>query len=279
MINIATLATCHNRIEFTRSSLTSLYNQIDNQKIFSFTHIIVDDGSTDGTLDMISKEFPEVRVIKGDGNLYWAGGMRLGWENISNTLDFDYLFAYNDDVTFQLDAISSLINALSRISSKVPGKSTVITGDFKDPNSDCLTYGGLVRNSICNPLSFQTDTRGALDPIKVDTVNMNGCLIGADVLNEIGFLASYFVHGGADLEFGLRAAKAEKLMVLRLPKVLGFCERNPPLQLRGSIKDKWAKLRSEKCQPVAQRYIFYKKYGGIFWRWFYIRYYLKAFIL
>ena len=86
MINIATLATCHNRIEFTRSSLTSLYNQIDNQKIFSFTHIIVDDGSTDGTLDMISKEFPEVRVIKGDGNLYWAGGMRLGWENISNTL-------------------------------------------------------------------------------------------------------------------------------------------------------------------------------------------------
>ena len=277
MVKIVTLATCHNRVEKTHAALSSLHNQTNEEINFDLTHVIVDDASSDGTADMILNNFPKVSVVNGDGNLFWAGGMRLGWDNICRSLEFDYLFVYNDDVIFEPDAISSLLNGISPISSSQNQRSIIITGDFRDPNSGHKTYGGLIRDSKLNPLSFKIDNRHSKEPIYIDTLNMNGCLIGKDVLDKIGFLAPYFVHGGADLEFGLRASKTNGIKVLRLSKKIGLCERNPQLYLTGSVKDKLLKLCSEKCQPLKQRYKFYKKYGGLLWPYYFIRYYLKAF--
>lgn len=42
--------------------------------------ILIDDGSTNGIGDRIRIEFPEVTMIRGDGNLWWAGGMKVGME-------------------------------------------------------------------------------------------------------------------------------------------------------------------------------------------------------
>lgn len=43
--------------------------------------IVVDDGSSNGVSDRVACEFPEVKVIRGDGNLWWAGGMKLGMKH------------------------------------------------------------------------------------------------------------------------------------------------------------------------------------------------------
>jgi glycosyltransferase involved in cell wall biosynthesis len=40
--------------------------------------IVVDDGSTNGISQKIQDRFPGVEVLTGDGNLWWAGGMRMG---------------------------------------------------------------------------------------------------------------------------------------------------------------------------------------------------------
>lgn len=40
--------------------------------------IVVDDGSTNGVSQKIQDRFPGVEVLTGDGNLWWAGGMRMG---------------------------------------------------------------------------------------------------------------------------------------------------------------------------------------------------------
>lgn len=64
----------HNRKAFTRACLISLQNQTWQQ----FRVVVVDDGSTDGTREMLAVEFPSVTVLRGDGNLFWTAAINLG---------------------------------------------------------------------------------------------------------------------------------------------------------------------------------------------------------
>lgn len=43
--------------------------------------VIIDDGSTNGMVETLKERFPEVGVLRGDGSLWWGGGMRLGMEH------------------------------------------------------------------------------------------------------------------------------------------------------------------------------------------------------
>jgi len=63
-----------NRKEYTRACLQSLREQTTK----TYKAIIVDDGSTDGTEQMLKDEFPEVVILKGDGGLFWTAGVNLG---------------------------------------------------------------------------------------------------------------------------------------------------------------------------------------------------------
>jgi GT2 family glycosyltransferase len=76
---IAVLITCHNRRDKTLKCFEALYKQesIEDLRLQVY---LVDDGCTDGTAEAIIAEFPETRILKGSGSLYWCGGMRLAWE-------------------------------------------------------------------------------------------------------------------------------------------------------------------------------------------------------
>jgi len=104
---------------------------------------------------------------------------------------------------------------------------------------------------------------------------MNGCLIQAKLLKKVGFLEEYFVHGGADLEFGLRTDR-EGGACYQSSKFIGICPLNPKTSFGVGLLNRWEKAISAKCQPLAQRYRFYKEYGGHFWLFYFIRYYLKV---
>jgi GT2 family glycosyltransferase len=94
----------HNRIDFTVGCIKSLKKQTAK----GFKIVVVDDGSTDGTSDVISKSFPDVTLLKGDGNFWWSGAANLGIKYALKN-DFKYVICLNNDTEVMPDYIEKMI--------------------------------------------------------------------------------------------------------------------------------------------------------------------------
>ena len=101
----------HNRKRFTKECIQSLQNQTYTDHRI----IIVNDGSTDGTGEMLETEFPEVIVLHGDGNLFWTKAINLGIRKALE-LGADYIFTLNNDTV----ATSDLLEKMMEWAAKTP---------------------------------------------------------------------------------------------------------------------------------------------------------------
>lgn len=274
MTRIVALATCHNRVKMTCRSLKCLREQVFDEPV-DLHFVLVDDGSTDNTLERVRSEYSEVKVIQGDGALFWAGGMRFGWREVVENESFDYLFVYNDDCLFEPHAIQTLLSDIRQMQENSNSVGGLVAGAFLDEKEGQFSYGGYVRDSKLNPLRFKRILPLGNRPFQVDSINMNGCLIEHKLLKNIGFLGEYFVHGGADLEYGLRVGRRGGVCY-QSSKYIGVCPRNPAMHFGIGLLTRWKNATSAKGQPLAQRYRFYKEYGGRFWVYYFVRYYLKV---
>jgi GT2 family glycosyltransferase len=264
-MHIVALTTCHNRRDLTLASLGDLHTQ-DLPANVSLSITIVDDGSTDGTAEAVRDSYPGVEIIKGDGNLYWAGGMRHGWEKSVQHQKFDALFVFNDDIRLNKNALNELIDT-NRYVRKHYGPLNVISGAFTDLNGGIITYGGFRRSSIWHPLRFEIVTPTGV-PFQIDTLNMNGALVSSEALHKVGFLARYFRHGGADLEFGLKLRKTGGSVWLT-PSTIGKCDRQltefKPTDQRLSFREQYQCITGVKRLWPSERAHFFHDHAGLFW--------------
>ncbi len=262
---VAALACCKDRKELTLLSLSDLHQQQRNM-VNELSIFLIDDASSDGTSDAVAYKYPDVTIIPGDGNLYWAGGMRHGWDRTLYKEKFDYLFVFNDDIRLHSFALSHLIH----VARKWPNvdQPLAVVGSVVDPSTGKTSYGGWRRSSRWHPLKFGhlIDPNGEVQ--QADVFNMNAALISRRALESIGFLAPYFVHSGADLEFGLRLREAGGV-ILVAPGVVGTCKPNPISDARQplprSIIGRLQYLSDPKREPLRQRWEMYRHHGGAFW--------------
>ena len=82
----------YNKIDFTKNCLSSIYDNMSTNNLFI---VIVDNGSTDGSYDIIKDLFPEVFIIKNQTNMgcsfSWNQGKeqrRFSNRNVVTLLDF-----------------------------------------------------------------------------------------------------------------------------------------------------------------------------------------------
>lgn len=263
--SVAVLMTCHNRRERTLQCLGSLpWSEFPELHVY-----LVDDGSNDGTADAVAL-YPNVHLIKGTGDLYWAGGMALAMTTaVSDDPDF-YLWL-NDDVVLEPHALNVLLGvAGSRAAC------CIVVGSTTDDGSN-TTYGGYRRKGR-RPRALER-VPPTLAPVPVDSFNGNIVLIDRTAFQQVGLIDGGYRHGYADHDYAYRAVKAG-VPILLAPGHLGICERNQHrpewLSSEAALRDAYRALLNPKGMPIAGTVRFYRRHAGRLWFAWAVGSYLKA---
>ena len=206
MINV--IIPVHNRIKYTVECIRSLKKQdcISKLKIF-----LIDDGSTDNTKNIINSKFPEVKIFKGNGNMFWGGAVNYG---IKQVLKFskknDWILLVNNDVELETNAISNLIKNSVKYNRKVIAGA--LTVSFKNKKK-IIKSGTLVKSWIFNVTSHQFSglnfkSLKYKQPVKVDLLTGRCLLHPVEIFKKVkNYDSKNFPHYGADDEFSMRVKK------------------------------------------------------------------------
>jgi GT2 family glycosyltransferase len=269
-MRIAVLMTCHNRCNKTLACLKSLFDQKLPENITIIVYL-VDDGSTDGTSEAIASTFPQVRILGGNGSLFWAGGMRMAWAEALKG-GYDAYLWLNDDTLLLPGALCTLCRTEEHARSALR-RSAIIAGSCRDPKTKEHTYGGLTRRSprvrLANKPVLPTN-----QPILCDTMNGNIVLVPEDIVDRLGFLGAEFMHFTGDTDYGLRARQTGIPVVLA-PGYIGECTghsqpapwTDPATPLAVRIRN----LCSPKGLPPRQWFIYVRRHTGWQWPFYFVK--------
>nr|WP_294941955.1 glycosyltransferase [uncultured Mucilaginibacter sp.] len=250
----AVLITCYNRKEKTIGFLHSLTGQEGFDRLSPDIYVL-DDGSTDGTAVAVATNFPNVKIVAGNGSLFWAGGMRAVWCHAITQKHYDIFLLYNDDVVLTDSSLLRLLDSYHGVSSK----GTVMVGSTLSPLSNTMSYGGHALYNIKHAAYYSlTPQEWGTRPCHLG--NANVFLVDAATITKIGIFCDAYTHYLADYDYTLTAFKAG-LNVLVAPGYYGYCEDDHGVNWltgRHSLKKRIAYLYSPKGLAYKE-YLFYIK--------------------
>jgi GT2 family glycosyltransferase len=194
-VRVAAAVVTYNRRDVLRSSLAALHTQTRPLDDI----IVVDNGSSDGTAEMVAAEFPAVRIVPMSENTGAAGGfaecLREG-----EARGHDWAWVFNDDDTPAPDALATMLDAAAHVSPRAG----IIACGRTDGAGGFYPLGAHWNGRHQHvPL---TDPAGA--PFRLDVVTFSGTLVASQLVRDIGVPRTDFFMMVEDLEYCLRARRA-----------------------------------------------------------------------
>jgi GT2 family glycosyltransferase len=226
---------------------------------------LVDDGSTDGTSESVKDWFPAVHLIRGSGNLYWTGAMRVAFQAATSADTpggFTHYLWLNDDTMLEEDALERMTSTHHRMKEQMEAE-LIVVGSVVDPESGRTTYGGIRR---LEPLPFIYRLGPSDTPRRCHTMHGNCVLVPAAITETVGNLDEALTHGRGDLDYGLRATGAG-FTVWTSPGVLGTCPGHPIgawRNLRIPLRRRLQALHEPKY-AMREKVIVARRHYGFLW--------------
>ena len=229
-MKLAVLIASHNRRDATLGCMSRLLPQLgEDDGVY-----LVDDGSTDGTAVAVAGlKDKRIKVIDGDGRLYWSKGMRKVWEAaVAERDDWDGFLWLNDDVELNAEA-------LSKLELEVGVEDRVVVGELINARGE-VTYG-----------------------IRGDLFTGNFVYVPQSVYEKLGMLCGDYHHAWADSDYAMRAKRAGVRVVSC--GIVGKCEGHPNRpSLKGlSLRQRWAMLFNPKGWNLHDLWLYRRRNWGV----------------
>ncbi len=127
----------HNR----KASTVAFCNSLCAQSYSRFVLVLVDDGSNDGTSEAVRAYGFASQICTGDGNLWWAGGLRRALARVSalGPSPDDLVLIANDDTIFDPDFLARVVDEM-----KALGHGRMICASVRFTDSGTWIDGGTV---------------------------------------------------------------------------------------------------------------------------------------
>lgn len=250
MKRIAVLMTVFNRKDKTIKCLDCLYGCVLPNG-YCFDVFLTNDGCTDGTPQAVENKYPRVKILQGNGNLFWARGMRLAWEEAAKN-DYDYYLWLNDDTFLFKDALENILSTSENV-----GDRAILVGPTMSINNSVCTYGISVNGKLLIP-----------DGNIQEGYEMNGnfVLISKKVYQVLGNIDRHYHHAGGDTHYGLLAQK-NGIPVYLIEKYIGTCESHEKLPKWTDpdvpFKERWRDLNRPNGMPLNMLFYQQRTFYGL----------------
>lgn len=160
--------------------------------------IVVDNSSSDGTCDIIRKNFPDVVLIQNESNAGFGAANNMG-VSVALKAGADYIFLLNQDTTVSQNTIVNLIDAFVPTGAEYGILSPFhLNADGRDYDKGFLSY-------MLKDYSKETvdlfRSKNLLEILPVRFVNAAAWMVPVTVLERIGGFAPLFFHYGEDRDF------------------------------------------------------------------------------
>jgi len=192
MPKVYILVPVHNRIETTRSFVECLAVQTFSD----YQLVLIDDGSTDGTAEMVKAHIPSVTVLRGGGDWWWAGSLQRGldWLKENGADDRAVVLFINDDVHFARDYLERAVRVMAG------KKRTLVLSRFGKPGNGKIIETGVTAD--LRRLSFTI----ADSAERINCLSTRGLFAyWEDVRTIGGFYPTLLPHYLSDYEYTIRA--------------------------------------------------------------------------
>lgn len=243
-MKIAALLTCHNRKQKTLTCLQSLFALTTEVSVY-----LTDDGCTDGTREAVEASFPSVKIVQGDGSLYWNRGMHKAWIEALKG-DYDYYLWLNDDVVLYPHFLDALLACC-------PEWNALVCGLVEEAQSHEIIYGGCDQKK--RPVSRSEASQ------QLYWINGNVVLVPREIVEQVGILDPYFIHDLGDVDYGMRVREAG-FSVLSTPDAVAAGYRNNVCRVRrwnSSLFGRFRHLSTPLGSPLSRNFHFRRRHFGL----------------
>ena len=219
-VRVAAVIPVYNRRDLTLQCLRSMEKLVlDGIELNIF---VVDDGSTDGTSESISQNFPYVTIVQGDGNLWYTGAINLGIATAMKS-EPEYLLLMNDDQVYDQDALRLMVESAEHYSPCVVGGLLL---SWEKPHS-IFQVSPTWRTLWGGWRHWQQQTIWTVPESswEVDLIVGNCMIVPADAVKRFGPMNEVLFPNSGDAEFTPRLKRNGFRLIID-PRVRVFCQPN-----------------------------------------------------
>lgn len=236
--------------------LDKLIKSIESQ-IINCETIIVDNGSTDGSVELIKKTFPNIKLIECHKNLGFGSANNKALE-LAIKENADYVFLLNQDAWLEANTLNELVNL------SIQYKEYGILAPLRKINNEEVE-GNVLQNILSDNQRLFSDLlikNEIKDIYDINFIGAAGWLITKDCLHKVGGFDPLFFHYGEDNDYCNRVKHFEFKIGI-CPKISMYHDvgiRNPSVvrEMRKSLASDLLKLKFNRTKTL-RFYLFFIK--------------------